>query len=257
MNRIEEIRDIDDEIFECLQEYFPKVIDCNFQKEFPISLLLIISFDTSANFIKTAILDCAETENLYGSKILFRSLIEHYLRFKFIYFNWINTKSDEESEKYFFFSYANDEINTVKAQISQLQLYNPLYRFNSWDDLLKKHSKKEIESEAIKYSYKNIIKFIIELMRKSDNKEIPFLNNIITEYSKLSSYVHGSMLATNETMEFSDKSKREEEIIRISSLATQLSGSIKLFSLIMLLQNDREKFSESYLKIDALIKKIA
>ncbi|RKD16575.1 hypothetical protein BCY91_17210 [Pelobium manganitolerans] len=256
MEKLEKIREIDDEIFECLQEYFPKVKDCNFKKDFPVSFVLILSFDTSANFIKTGILDCAETDNLYGAKILFRSLIEHYLRFKYIFFNWTKTKSDETSEKYFIFSFANDEINSVKAEISKMQLYNPLYKFDSWDDLLKKYSKSEIEKQSVNYTYKNIIKFLIKEMNKPDESQIPFLGNIITEYSKLSSYVHGSILATNETMEFSVESKRMTEIIRISSLATQMSASIKLFSLIMLLQNDREKFTESYLKIDALIKKI-
>lgn len=256
MENIEKIRDLDDEIFICMQEYFPKVIDCNLQKDFPISFILILSFDTSANFIKNGILDNAETDNLYSAKILFRSLIEHYLRFKYIYFQWAKTKSDAEAEKYMIFSFANDEINTVKAKIAEIQLYNPMYKFNSWDDLFKKYSKSEIEKESIKYTYKNIIRFIIREMSKSDQKESPFLKSIISEYSKLSSYVHGSILAVNETMEFNNEQKRIEEVYRISSLAIQISGTIKLFSLIMFLQNDREKFSDSYLKMDCLLSKI-
>lgn len=81
MNEIEKIRDLDYEIFKELQEYFPKTINSQFKKDFPITSALSSMFDTSGTFIKNSIFDSCEADDYYGAKILFRSLIEHYIRF--------------------------------------------------------------------------------------------------------------------------------------------------------------------------------
>ena len=50
--------------------------------------------------------------------------------------------------------------------------------------------------------------------------------------------------------------KRLTEYERICGLAFQMSNSIKLFSLLMYVQTDREDFRLHYLKIDEILKKI-
>ncbi len=54
MNEIDRIRDLDNEVFEELQEYFPKTTTSNFKKEFPVTWHLIGMFDTGSTFIKNS-----------------------------------------------------------------------------------------------------------------------------------------------------------------------------------------------------------
>ena len=77
MNEIERIRDLDDEIFEEFQQYFSKIKTSKFSKSYPYTKSLIHIFDTSGNFIKNSIFDISETDDYYGIKILYRSIIEH------------------------------------------------------------------------------------------------------------------------------------------------------------------------------------
>jgi hypothetical protein len=79
MNGIEQIRDLDDEIFQEFKLYFNKVLSSRFCTSFPCTVQLSNSFTISSNFIKNPVFDCSETDDFFGVKILFRSLIEHYL----------------------------------------------------------------------------------------------------------------------------------------------------------------------------------
>ena len=83
-----------------------------------------------------------------------------------------------------------------------------------------------------------------------------FFGKLIVEYSDLSSFVHGGMKSYQEMMSMNTLEKRLIEYERICGLAFQMSNSIKLFSLLMYVQTDREDFSLHYLKIDKILKKI-
>jgi hypothetical protein len=80
-----------------------------------------------------------------------------------------------------------------------------------------------------------------------------FLGQLIIEYSNLSSYVHGGMKSYNEMMLANSNKKREIEYNRICGLTFQMSNSIKLFSLLMYAQTDKEIFSKYYLRVDEIL----
>lgn len=260
MNTIEQIKDLDDQIFEVFKIYFNKVFTSKFCVSFPSTVQLSNSFTINTNFIKNSIFDCSETNDFFGVKILFRSLIEHYLRFSFIWFNWMKTKSDYESKRYLDFTYAREVLDTIKAEIDSYKLSNPSFKTDNWNELLKQIpscknlSKKEIEDETLKYTYKNIIKLLQEI--DQGKKDTTHLGNLIKEYSKLSSFVHGGSHCHDELLKFHDEEERQQEYKRLCSLAFQLAGTVKLFSLLMFVQTDKEDFENSYLNIDQIIKKM-
>jgi len=250
---LNDIRSINNEIFECFQEYFPDMIKCEFAKKYPLTFQHFVDFEISTALIKSGILDAADSDNIFVAKILMRSLIEHYLRFKYLFFNWTKDKSDEIAERYFIFSNESDQLTNFKARIVEKQLYSPNFKFKKWDKMLDKYSKSEIENEANKYNYKNIVRFLIKTMKQDNKKEFPFLNSIITEYSHLSAYVHGSIHSHNEIKKLAkDQDLIKEELIRLSSLAVQMQSALKMFTLISLIQTDKERFSKPYLKISKL-----
>jgi len=261
MNKIDTIRDLDDEVFEIFQEYFPKTQNSKFIKTYPKTNLLISMLDTSGNFIKNSIFDCCETDDYYGMKILYRSLIEHYIRYKYIFIKWTITKSDEFSNDYFEFNNAREVLDLIKAKVSEKQLYDTSYKIEDWNRLLKDHpqfknkTRKQVEKETSKYSFKNIIRFLNIELKKGEQEMSEFLGKLIVEYSELSSFVHGGMKSYQEMMVL-DEEKREQEYNRISGLSFQLSGSIKMFNLILYLQTDKDNFEKNYLKMDKVLKRI-
>jgi len=261
MERLEKIRDLDDLVFEEFQKYFPKTMESNFSKKYPKTFHISNLFTISTNFIKNSIFDCSETDDLFGTKILFRSQIEHFLRFQYVNFNWMKNQSDDVSEKYLEFTEARAKLDTIKTAIAKYKLSNPDFEVESWKKIfdeipgLKKYSKKEIEQQTLKYTYKNIIKTLKEIDKKSEN-ETSFFGSLISEYSELSSFVHGGADAHNQMFKFNDKRKRENEYIRICGLSYQMAGMVKLLTILMIVQTDKEKFKNHYLMLDKLLKKV-
>jgi len=262
MDEIERIRELDSEVFEELKEYFPKTFTSNFKKEFSTTMHLVTIFDTGATFIKNSIFDCCETDDYYGAKILYRSLIEHFIRFKFIFINWGKTKSDEFAKNYFECSVAREVIDLVKAMVAEQQLYDSNFKMKEWDEFLKnypafkKKTFKEIEDETRKYTFKNIIKFLNDEFNKGENEMSSFLGKLIIDYSRLSSFVHGGMKSYQEMALADSDEIRQKEYNRICGLTFQISNSIKLFTLLMYAQTDREAFTKHYLKLDEIMKRI-
>ena len=261
MDRIEKIRDLDDLIFAEFQEYFPKTINSNFSRKYPKTFHISNLLTTSTTFIKNSIFDCSETDNLYGIKILFRSLIEHYLRFKYVLFNWMKLKNDSISEKYLEFTEAREKLDYIKSVIAEQKLSDPDVEVKSWQKIfeeipsLKKYSKKEIEQETLKFTYKKIIKTLKEIDQGSEN-ETKFFGSLIREYSELSSFVHGGAGAHQQMFVLNDEIKRRDEYFRICGLAYQIAATVKLFSLLMIVQTDKEEFTGHYLKVDNLLSKV-
>lgn len=260
MERLNKIRDLDDLIHAEFEKYFPKTMESNFSRKYPMTFHISNLFTISTNFIKNSIFDCSETDDFFGVKILFRSQIEHFLRFKYVNINWMKNKSDDVSERYLEFTEAREKLDQIKTAIAEHKLSNPEFEIDSWKKIfedipsLKKYSKKVIEQETLKYTYLNIIKTLKEI-DKNSGTETSLFGSLIREYSELSSFVHGGAGAHNQMFLFHDKDKRESEYLRICGLAYQMAGTVKLFTLLMIVQTDRDNFEDHYLVLDELIKK--
>ena len=259
-NKVDKIRDTDDLLFEEFQEYFSKIANSCFAKTFPQTCNLSLFFDTSINFIKTGIYENVDADNLFAVKILFRTLIEHYLRYHLIWFKWCACKNDEYSKHYIMYSEAKEVIDTIKAEINANNLNSNWDTVEQWRKVLKTYpklnglSEADIKTECNKFSIKNIIRFInVELGEKFKTS---MLQSILVEYSKLSSYAHGGIASHYDFLRYSEEDIRIVEMERIVALSTQIAASVKLFTLIMLIQTDKDEFVKHYYRIDYLIKQI-
>lgn len=261
MAKVEIIENLDDKVFEIFQEYQLKTTNSIFASKFPNTYFLVTMYDISNNFIKNSILDCVDTDNLFGIKIMFRAQIEHLLRFKYIFINWIMTKSDDPAGKYLAYSDAREELDKLRASIDEEKLFDPDFKVDSWQEILDKHpvlkdfTKREIEDESKKFTYKNIIRFLKEELRIEDKSNFTFFGSLIREYSKLSSFVHGGTDAHIESLNLFDELEREKEYCRIASLSFQMSTTIKLFTLLLLVQTDPKQFNSYYLRVDQVLNK--
>ena len=55
---------------------------------------------------------------------------------------------------------------------------------------------------------------------------------------------------------FQDQNEREKEYIRICELSYQMALSLKLFTVLMLVQTDKNKFAKHYLVLEKLLNRI-
>jgi len=199
---LQKLRDIDDEIFETVEDSTKYIAWLLKESPIPKTAEILWMFIGSSNFIKNSIFDCSETEDIYSVKILFRSIIEHYLRFQFIFTKYGITKSDVESEKYYSILEISEYLNYVKSvrSVASIRGIDSKTLNEMWEELrtqfpyLDKYSKKEIEELSRQFSIKNMILFLEETT-KVGKKEDSFLPKMILEYSNLSSYVHGGISA--------------------------------------------------------------
>ena len=262
MNDIERIRDLDVDIFEEFQKYAPNVQFSKFVKKYPKTSFIINLYDTSGTFLKNSIFDNCETDDYYGAKILFRCLIEHYMRFHYIFNNWCSTKSDVFANEYYEYNNARELLDLLRAKISEQKLFDPDYKLEDWDAFLKKSpmfknkTRKEVDFETKKYTFKRIIEYLNNQNKNCETNNSQYYGNLIVEYSNLSSFVHGGISSYHEMSAVNSEEKRQMEYKRICGLSFQMSNNIKLFSLLMYFQTDREKYSTHYLRIDEILKKI-
>ena len=115
MQRLNNIVEIDEEIFEVFQDFIEKFSDVSKSFVFPKTLSTFMNFISSTNFIKEGIIELARTDNAYSLNILFRSLIEQFLKFQYIWMKFLEKKDDTIGEEYMeFYSYSED-IDYAKA----------------------------------------------------------------------------------------------------------------------------------------------
>jgi len=85
MERLERLRDRDDEIHGVFVEFFPWTLGL-LRRTIPPSktLRVFLWFIAKTDFLKNGIFDLCESDNLYAENVLYRSLIEYHLRFMYV-----------------------------------------------------------------------------------------------------------------------------------------------------------------------------
>ena len=262
MQTIDELKNIHKDIvndFEDIANDLPVLLRSSYGYTSEICFMYI----NSTLLIFEAILNAINSENYYSINILYRSLIEHFLRFNFYFFNFaLNGKSDSYSHKFrtalefndkFLILKSKNSIETnLKIKKNAQDIKDELYRSNS---NYEKYDLQELDTIARDLSIKNIINFT---EKHIDNKEFDsegLLKEIIVQYSKLSSYVHGGILAHREHIYFATENKiiKNMTVILGSSIITLTS--IKLQTLMILSETNPE-YLKVYFKISSNIYKL-
>lgn len=263
MKTLEDLKNIDDRIFKEFQRatdlYLKKLLKSEFRSTTELCYLYI----SSANSIKNSIFDCIETDDYYSVSILFRSIIEHYLRFKYFWFKSSGFNSDSYSTKFLMAIDFKEKIEIERSLnvIKNLNKMNTKTEIDIWNDLVAenpnftKFSKQEISEFSASLSIKNIIRFIEGKMKDDKNESNIFLQKLIFSYSNLSSFVHGGIFANRQMNSLQNDNERHRSLIGISGIALQSATFIKLFSFLTFYQFMPE-FGEHYNNISQLSKEI-
>jgi hypothetical protein len=169
-----------------------------------VSFKLFISFYLRTDQIKNGILGLCREREIYSAKILYRSLIEHTLRFIYLNFRHKTEGTDEAAIEYELFSELSEDAEYGKAWQEYFKILRPdTPKKDLWEILKRtrpefsKYTAKEIEEKAAQFRYKRIIKYAESEMAKAEKDLGRSVVRLIPDYSELSSYVHGGATANN------------------------------------------------------------
>jgi hypothetical protein len=194
---------------------------------FPVSNQILRSLASNMSLIFRSIIENGKYCNLYPSMILYRSLIEHFLKANYIFEKTIYTQSDEVAEafqKYYLIS----EFLAEKAGVLEMEdlqkgninktdflkfLVTNFPDFEGFD----KDNQREISAAIKQFSLKEMIKHSYNLHKDKANSNV--ISNMIPEYSKVSTFTHGGMYANFLMEKFSEKNLTKNELERICEIS--------------------------------------
>lgn len=261
MDDIEKLREIDFEIHNIFEKNGPVIIEFTKSDKIPKTSNTFLLFITKTNFIKEAIFELSESQEIYSINILFRSLIEHFLRFQYMFFRVLMDKNDSIGDDYIRFCSLSENIDTGKAWKDVAKILDTNPTADPYEILkevkpdYKDFSKDDIIKKAEQFRYKNIIQFINNKLNKDQTFERnEFLLKIIPIYSDLSSFVHGGPSADQALFETMDMNKRIEAVKNKVELAFIIAGTVKLFSYFVFYQYDK-RLGDAFAQTRKLIDK--
>jgi len=263
LESLENIREADDYLFEIISESLDSKVVPVLQKSIiPKSGHAFVMFITKAAFIKNAILDIAESENLYSMNILYRSLFDHYLKFHFLFNRSLKNRDDEAANDYYLYCDIEENLSFIENLKKGQKIFGMPENIEAAWDLLTKHRPElknlkldEVKKKASQFQYKNLIRSLWQdFSRKPDAEGFFLLKLILPEYSELSSYVHGGVFAEYALGNFADNQKRERAIIGTSRTTFFLFWFIVHFTYVAAFQFDKS-LKEPLLKITEIIRK--
>ena len=198
---LQEILDFDDKLHEKFEEIGNRFTPVFASSKYPATATTLIGLMSSANSVKLGIYDLAEAcdTHLYVIKVLHRTVIEHYLKFYYILFRFINEKTDEVGLEYRKYSKISETLAFVNASSASSAIAG-----KSTDSAVLKRlrkecpeydiSKKELNEITFKWKHRSIVKYIKKNTGIIQNEK-SFILKLIPEYAELSSFIHGGTFA--------------------------------------------------------------
>jgi hypothetical protein len=204
-DKIDELRKYETELWDIYAATEEKLL--GFTKEYiPLSGFLLISMLRRLSRIQIAILDACESVNYYSLNILYRSFIEHYLKFLYTFMRLAEEKNDDVGKDYYVHGMLN-EFQLMRRSVIKAETL-------TGENKVKQPQDKQIED---KFKFNKIIRYINSKIPAKNCNELPL--NLIPMYSRLSSFVHCGVIADIDDL-FSDEPnmKKFTEILDVSFL---------------------------------------
>lgn len=253
---IDQIIEIDDGVFNILEKDAGKVFLTFKNNNFEKTGQALSLFHVKIGFIKNGIYDQIESNNLYSANILYRTLIEHYLKAQYILLESLKNGNDKLGVEYYQFADASKKLQLGSAYKRAAEILFPEKAFDDVFEVLKEmfpifagYSRGDIKNKTGKFNYRQIINFLYDLFYVQQNTHgngNNFLVNLIPEYCDLSSYVHGGPAADHSILSLSKIGLPaiEDEIVQVFyktiMLNTHFNSLLYMFAL---------KFDENYKEV--------
>ena len=200
MEELFEIEDMLEELAEEIEPHLQLIPDflSNLKDtDKPLSIFSMSSFFPKIESIRLGIFEVAKIDEYYSLNILFRSLIEHFIKAQYIWMKAVGAKNDEIGIDYWLFGQDQEYIDYAKAIQHSYSLVginpeiSPVETLREMGVISKEKSLNEIRKKSDQFKYKNMTHFIADQLKSKENVAAPKLSSIFPRYAELSSCVHG------------------------------------------------------------------
>lgn len=262
MDSIEKLCDLSAQIHEIVEESYPDGIRCVLRSSATRTGAALVSLVAKTEFLKNAILDIAETDNVYSIKILFRSLLEHFLKSQYLFTRHISEKTDAAGEEYYLFCDLIEDVNMLSAHNKVAKIVSPDTRelkafetIREREPNLAQLSNDDIRQKANQFTYKRMVEFLLaQYYKDSTLSTSNFLLSILPKYAELSSFVHGGP-ASDKYVGLTQNEERNRETLELAQLALLMATHVKL-TIFVLFHSIDKRFAKPCSEIERFLKAI-
>lgn len=226
MNRISEIEDFLEDLAEELEPDFydiPKILKNMLDTNQPLSIFSATLFAPKIDSIRAGIFEVAKIEENYSLQILYRSLIEQFIKCQYISMKAMSSSDDTIGIDYWLFGQDQEKIDYVKSVVDSYSMIGIKPKMDP-DKFLEEagvigssKSKSLIRKKTDQFRYKNMTRYISDALNSTEDSTFSILKFIFPLYSELSSCVHGGPGSIN-AYDLTDE--RVVNIINIATFAT-------------------------------------
>lgn len=262
LKSFENLIEIDEEYQNILINAMPKLMKVGKDNDLSNFSRLTISFITNMNFLKNGMFDLYESQNTYSIKILFRVLIEYFIKFNYLFMEFVKVQDDSIAIDYYKYSKYSESVklgNSYKKINEILDIENDLDSYKLLQEInpeLKNISKRMFKEKVAKYDIYHMIKSINERINKENSfNGNAFLLGLFPIYSDLSSFVHGGNSADMLMLSHSNEKVRVEELFKDMQFALRMTISTSVFALIAFSKFDKSLL-HTFMELDKIQKEI-
>jgi len=247
--------------FDSYMEIYTKIIeDFSTRKKvviYPTAKEVLQRYSLNLNRIFDSMLESGEKGNLYSCSILYRSVIEHFLKAFYIFERTISDKNEDVSIS-FQQHYLISEFLAEKAGLLDMEdLQNG--NLNKTDFLefinskfpefegFEKENQQEISIATRQFGLKVIIKHFHKMMENKNYLYKNVMSQMIPEFSRFSTFTHGGMYANAIMDTHTAQNTISEEIARIIEI-TIVSVTLINESVILMYKPDKE-VADAFIKL--------
>jgi hypothetical protein len=248
---LDKIQKIDNNFFVALESVLPDVLDFILKTEYKATFLALNYLQTNLCFLKNGVFNLCQNDDLYSAKVVYRSYIEHLLKFQYIWTRFVIEKNDNTGVEYYAFAYFSEVSNYARSLDGIIKMIDiedvegsPYEELRKIRSEYSRYSKKEFQQKIDQFSYKRIVKYLLE--NNSPLKDYPFYPNLILTYSELSSFVHGGPSTHVDGEKFINFSKnRNDEYAEMVKFCLNFwMMTVELFIKLIAAQKGGEKLVE-------------
>lgn len=210
----------------------------------PLSVFSTFSFLPRVESIRAAIFETAKIDDIYTSKILYRSLIEHWVKFQYLFLRTTEENDDAIGIDYWLFGQAQENLDFAKSvgKIKQQLGLNdnklPIELLKELGGLPNEISNRQIQLRLDQFKYKYMTDYLVDNYSDAlDENGLRWFYDVFPRFSLLSSYVHGGPDA------ITNNDPLEDDLLSIINDSILALLWVRQFSYIMLYQYDR-RFGE-------------
>ena len=200
----------------------------NFGKsKFPRSAKALTTYCLKLQYLTNSINICKETGDYYSLCVLFRALLEHYFRHRYIFSRALRESSDEVGIEYYGKLNGHEDLCFLRGNISLNTKLTGKKSIGS----LGGDQNNNLDDVAQNFKINNILSYLNNGI--GDYKEIKaiskeFFNKYSDHYSTLSSFVHGGPFAEKYMDMYSkNKTGKENDMKYLSDEANLLTSQAR------------------------------